>query len=493
MTEWTLLRPWFLLLFCLPLLLLALKWRDQRKGQSLISSRLLGYLGVDPLLKPQDFSYLKLSLKLIVWALAIIAMAGPAHRQQSDLYEQDETWIWLMDVSQSMWADDTPPSRLIRSRYYLQQLLEQAQGRRIALIAFAGDAYVVSPPTDDADTLRYLLRELTPEVMPLQGSNPVAALQRGLSMLDQIRPAHGRLLLISDDISTEQSAKMQSLLAAHDWPLDVLAVGSEQGAPIRLPGGNLLRDRHGNMVIAKSNLEGLAQLAAQGKGRFFTLEDNGDSPLDKLLMRPNSQGNASGIQQLLINDLGYWLLLPLLGLAYGFRKGLLIIPFMLVLGQPVPVQAATGEELYQKGDYLAAAQQLQDPIWRGNALFKAALYKEAETAYRQTDSATAKYNLGNALAYQQKLDEALEAYEQALELDPKLADARYNRDLLRQWISEHRKSPPQPQNRQAKDQPSPQDSEPLLKQIAEEPGNLMQKRLLLQSQKRLVREPLQTW
>ena len=193
MTEWTLLRPWFLLLFCLPLLLLALKWRDQRKGQSLISSRLLGYLGVDPLLKPQDFSYLKLSLKLIVWALAIIAMAGPAHRQQSDLYEQDETWIWLMDVSQSMWADDTPPSRLIRSRYYLQQLLEQAQGRRIALIAFAGDAYVVSPPTDDADTLRYLLRELTPEVMPLQGSNPVAALQRGLSMLDQIRLAHGRL------------------------------------------------------------------------------------------------------------------------------------------------------------------------------------------------------------------------------------------------------------------------------------------------------------
>ena len=90
-------------------------------------------------------------------------------------------------------------------------------------------------------------------------------------------------------------------------------------------------------------------------------------------------------------------------------------------------------------------------------------------------------------------DEALEAYEQALELDPELADARYNRDLLRQWISEHRKSPPQPQNRQAKDQPSPQDSEPLLKQIAEEPGNLMQKRLLLQSQKRLVREPKQTW
>ena len=89
MTEWTLLRPWFLLLFFLPLLLLALKWRNQRKGQSLISSRLLGYLGVDPLLKPQDFSYLKLSLKLIVWALAIIAMAGPAHRQQSDLYEQD--------------------------------------------------------------------------------------------------------------------------------------------------------------------------------------------------------------------------------------------------------------------------------------------------------------------------------------------------------------------------------------------------------------------
>lgn len=129
---------------------------------------------------------------------------------------------------------------------------------------------------------------------------------------------------------------------------------------------------------------------------------------------------------------------------------------------------------YTKRRLSAAAQQLQDPIWRGNALFRVALYKEAETAYRQADSATAKYNLGNALAYQQKLDEALEASANRLSNRPEnLRMPAITGILSRQWISEHRKSPPPPQNRQAKDQPSPQDSD-ITQTIAEEPGNLMQ-------------------
>ncbi len=492
MSEWTLLRPWFLLLLFLPLLLTLLKLREQRKGQTLITSRLLTYLGVDPVLKPQDFSYHRLILKLFAWSLAIIAMAGPAHREQSDLYEQDETWVWIMDMSQSMWADDTPPSRLIRSRYYLQQLLEQAQGRRIALIAFSGDAYVVCPPTDDSDTLRFLMRELSPEIMPVPGSNPIKGVEQGLQMLNTIKPSHGRLLLVTDDISETQSAKIEALLSDSDWPMDVLAVGSQDGAPIRLPSGNLLRDRHDNLVIAKSNLAGLSRLASKTAGRYFSLEDGGNSPIDQLLMRPKTQGSSSGIQQLLLSDLGYWLLLPLLILVYGFRRGLLIIPLLLSLSPDPAYATDKGMELYAKGEYLAAAEHLADPIWKGNALFRAGLYKEAETAYRQSDSATAIYNRGNALAYQQKLDEALDAYEQALEKDPELKDAQYNRDLLKQWLSEHRRTnhatpkQEQPNKNQA-------NSDPLLKQVAEDPGNLMKNRLYLQSQKRLVREPQQTW
>ena len=492
MADWTLLRPWCLLLLLLPLLLYFLNLRRQRKGQSFIRPELLDYLSPEQTSLVQATNYWLIGGKGLAWLLAVLALAGPAQRKESELFQQDETWIWMLDVSHSMLADDEPPSRLTRTRYQLLQLLERAQGRHIGLIAFAGDAYVIAPPTDDMDTLRFLLRELTPDVMPVPGSNPPAALKLGIQMLQQAGASHGRLLLITDDLKPGQSQAMQGLVKANAWPLDVFAVGTEQGAPIKLPGGNLLRDRLGTIVVAKSNLDELARLASNSSGRLFTLESGeNDEPLAGLLLHPGTTGQASGLQRLQFNDLGYWLLLPFLVLGLGFRRGLLMIPLLLVLGQPAPVWAEDGQALYQKGEYLAAATVLTDPIWRGNALFRARHFAEAAEAYRQSDSAEGWYNLGNALANQQQLDEAITAYDEALAIEPKLEDARYNRDLIKQWLSDNRAQElSQHQQEQSEEKSTPA---PLLKQVAEQPGNLMKNRLRLQSQKRMIRGSAQPW
>ncbi|MGL4206374.1 MAG: VWA domain-containing protein [Aeromonadaceae bacterium] len=492
MADWTLLRPWCLLLLLLPLLLFFLNLRRQRRGQSFIRPELLDYLNPGQAQLTQGTQFWLLAVKAVAWLLAVLALAGPAQQKQSDLFQQDETWIWMLDVSHSMLADDAPPSRLSRARYQLLQLLELAQGRHIGLIAFAGDAYVISPPTDDMDTLRFLLRELTPDVMPTPGSNPLAAVKLGHQILEQSGANHGRLLLITDDIKPEQSKAIQALGKSNPWPMDVFAVGTEQGAPIKLPSGNLLRDRLGNIVIAKSDRAELSRLASNGSGRLFTLQpgDNAEQ-LAGLLLHPSSTGQASGLQQLQLSDLGYWLLFPLLLLAAGFRRGLLVIPLLLTLAQSHPVVAEEGQTLYQKGEYLAAAALLTDPVWRGNALFRARHFAEAAEAYRQSDTAEGWYNLGNALANQQRLDDAIAAYDEALNIAPDLEDARYNRDLIKQWLSDYRSADHNPsQQEQTDDQTKPM---PLLKQVAEQPGNLMKNRLRLQSQKRITRGTAQPW
>ena len=105
----------------------------------------------------------------------------------------------------------------------------------------------------------------------------------------------------------------------------------------------------------------------------------------------------------------------------------------------------------------------------------------------------ALYSLGNALAQQQEFAAALEAYDHALQLDPNLHDALYNRTLVAQWLQ-------QQQAQQAKTQQAPTESAThatssgnLLDLVAEEPGNLMKNRLRLQQQRRLKQEPAQTW
>jgi Ca-activated chloride channel family protein len=142
------------------------------------------------------------------------------------------------------------------------------------------------------------------------------------------------------------------------------------------------------------------------------------------------------------HDEGPWLLLPLISLAaLFFRRGYLFVLALVLLPQMRPAQAADWSSLWQNDDQRAqqamAAQQpqaaaklFQDPQWRSVANYRAGNYQAALDSLKGIDSAEADYNRGNALAKLGRLPEAMAAYEQALKRDPKMEDARFNRDLL---------------------------------------------------------------
>ena len=126
-------------------------------------------------------------------------------------------------------------------------------------------------------------------------------------------------------------------------------------------------------------------------------------------------------------------------------------------------------DLYRAQRYAAAAQQLDDPLWRGNAFYRAGNYQAALGAYGLLEGAQARYNSGNALVRLGRYQEALNAYDAALALDPNQFDARFNRDLVANWLakqpSSDRQAPQPDEDPQAHDDP--------LKLVAEAPGNLV--------------------
>ncbi|HKX55520.1 MAG TPA: VWA domain-containing protein, partial [Xanthomonadales bacterium] len=103
-------------------------------------------------------------------AIAVLALSGPSWQQlpESSLAARDARVIAL-DLSASMLAEDLRPSRLTRARFRIADLLNQAEEGQTGLVAYAGDAYVVSPLTNDTNTIASLLPALGPEVMPVTG------------------------------------------------------------------------------------------------------------------------------------------------------------------------------------------------------------------------------------------------------------------------------------------------------------------------------------
>ncbi len=121
------------------------------------------------------------------------------------------------------------------------------------------------------------------------------------------------------------------------------------------------------------------------------------------------------------------------------------------------------QQAYQQGDYSSAWQNFEDPLWKGNAAYRAQDYAAAEQSYRQLDTADALYNLGNSLAQQQKYQQAIEAYEQALAKNPQLDKAKQNLDAVKKALEQQKqqqqKGDGQQQDQQQKEQSGDQSAE----------------------------------
>ncbi len=213
----------------------------------------------------------RLKSLLLLSALTSLIFAAARPQLGSKLREESSQGVEMMfvvDVSNSMLAEDFEPNRLERTKYAINRLFEGMKQDRAGLIAFAGDASVQLPITSDFRMAAAFVNRLSPNLVGEQGTSIATALDLALLSFSEQSKASKVVILITDGesheddaIATAQRAKEQGV------KIFTIGIGTPEGAPISID-GEFIKDQDGNMVVTKLNEEMLEQIAAVSEGGY---------------------------------------------------------------------------------------------------------------------------------------------------------------------------------------------------------------------------------
>jgi Ca-activated chloride channel family protein len=384
----------------------------------------------------------------MVGLLSIMALAGPTwDKLPQPVFSTQAALVIALDLSRSMDATDIRPSRLTRARHKIADILHQRKEGQTALVVYADAAFTVTPLTDDVETILALLPSLDSDIMPAQGSRAERAFALALELFANSGVLQGDVLLVSDGTGDSETMQIEAeLLRNPDFRLSVLAIGTREGGPIPITQGGFLKDATGSIVIARLQENNLRQIAKTGNGAFAALSSD-DRDINTLVyaMEPrviDQQAKLSDSNAEIWRELGPWLILLIIPLAaLSFRRGVLWLMPLYMLALPPDAQALEWEslwknqdhragELFEQGDFAAAAELFQNPAWKASAQYRAGEYQVALDQWLQLDNVTSLYNRGNALAKLGQYEKAIAAYQQLLQSNPQHEDAIYNKKQL---------------------------------------------------------------
>jgi len=273
------LRPyWFIA--CLPIILLGFSLLKRKSvlyaWQQVCDAHLLKHL-----LHIQGPS--KRAWPLFVLMLSslcmVIALTGPSWtRIAVPTYQQKQPRVLLLDMSDSMMQHDLSPDRLTRAKFKLHDLLQRQDTGQLALIVYTEEPFVVSPLTDDGQTIDALLSSLSPAIMPVGGNQLERALYEAKSLITAAGAQSGELLVFTAKIPSHAAVSAAQTIATQGFHVSIIPMLDDKGAlPLFAP---LAKAGRGQVVsLTHDNTDIKHWLATtQSKGMYQT-NDLNDIPL----------------------------------------------------------------------------------------------------------------------------------------------------------------------------------------------------------------------
>lgn len=410
-----------------------------------------------------------------------VALAGPAWEREAAPLAMDESALMLvLDLSESMDAVDTPPSRLDRARAKIQNLLARRGDAPTGLIVYAGSAHLVLPPTQDRQVLGTYLDTLSTALMPRSGTAPAEALVQALSWLDR-GAAPGTVLFLTGDWPDRDRALAAGRLEGSRHRLIVWAVGDPAGGAIRDAAGRYRTEAGGRVKTARLEVERLTALRRDtGAAIVGITPDDADLARVQSLIRQHRTEALEQDPSRRWRDRGAWFVWPgLLALLCSFRRGWvlgwpsasgvygwLLVCCLLAASSPSWAQTPSGtwsqaltrtvvgwwltpdqqgRWWMERGEPARAAMHFQDPFWRGLAHARSGQWQRAADDFARLDSPAAWFNQAQMLARLGRFAEAVAAYDQALLRRPGWQEAMADRDTVMKLIPPPAKArPPEP-------------------------------------------------
>jgi Ca-activated chloride channel family protein len=378
---------------------------------------------------------IKLSLFFVSIVFLILAIANPQIGVKGEKIKGKGLDIMLLlDVSNSMLAEDIQPNRISRAKFFITKFLDQLKHDRVGLVLFAGSSYLQVPLTIDFTSIKMSMPIIDPSNFPSQGTNIGEAVTMAGKTLGLVESKSKAIVIITDGEDHDQEASAAIEIARKNGiKVFAIGVGEEKGAPIPVGNGEYKKDENGNIVMTSFNRSVLENLASIGNGSFYHLGQQGDIVEDVVAELNKLEGkDFEDFDMSNFNSYFYWFALAALLLLFvefmlpsldykQFFKNISSIGFIILFSLSSTAQTKEIEAQNKKSRTL---------IRNGNSSYQNNNFDKAELNYRKAlvidpKSKSANYNLGNTLYSQQKFQESQEYYEKSIDKnDDKLSRAR---------------------------------------------------------------------
>lgn len=426
----------------------------------------------------------------------IIALAGPRYGYVWQNVERKGVDIVVaLDCSKSMLAEDVAPSRLERAKREIIDLLAMLEGDRIGLVAFAGEAFLQCPLTLDYGSFNIFLDALTPDYLPVGGTDLAGALAVSMKAFKADEASEKAIILITDGEKTSGDTDAVAKKAA-EMGIKVfsIGVGSKEGVPVPDPAGGFQKNTDGSILLSRLDADTLKRMADVTGGRFVR-SVAGDMDLDAIYSQGIRQTmearSLESSRKKVWEDRYQWFLglsviclAAYLGLGDVRKNGAALLLFLVLL-MPRPARALElasplekGVTAYESGDYEGALNhfikaQLDDPANPeidfniGTAYYRLGKFDEAEKSFERVATSGNKglrskglYNLGNSRFKKGEIEKAIKTYDTLLKETPKDKKTSENRDFAKKALEQKKKQPQDPKGQGDKEKKEGKDGDP---------------------------------